>query len=163
MDMSRKIDYNFHILCIILMFFMFYSPTHSIASTSFEEPSNISIDNSKFVSSVPLPPVPVPLIDNIESQIEQHTIIQPLVIPSNPASPPPPAPPNPPAQRAPSPQPQQTLHQQQQQAHMAILTEAKEKLKQEKKEKHATKKLIKELSVCKTILGEMEVRFDRNK
>lgn len=63
--------------------------------------------------------------------------------------------------RLPSPQPQQTLHQQQQQAHMAILTEAKEKLKQEKKEKHATKKLIKELSVCKTILGEMEVRFDR--
>lgn len=38
------------------------------------------------------------------------------------------------------------------------IQEAKEKLKQEKKEKHATKKLIKELSVCKTLLGEMEVR-----
>lgn len=37
------------------------------------------------------------------------------------------------------------------------IQEAKEKLKQEKKEKHATKKLIKELSVCKTLLGEMEV------
>lgn len=59
--------------------------------------------------------------------------------------------------------PLQTLHQQQQQAHMAILTEAKEKLKQEKKEKHATKKLIRELNVCKTVLGEMEVRFDRKK
>lgn len=38
------------------------------------------------------------------------------------------------------------------------IQEAKEKLKQEKKEKHATKKLIKELAVCKTLLGEMEVR-----
>lgn len=37
------------------------------------------------------------------------------------------------------------------------IQEAKEKLKQEKKEKHATKKLIKELAVCKTLLGEMEV------
>lgn len=35
--------------------------------------------------------------------------------------------------------------------------EAKEKLKQEKKEKHATKKLMKELAVCKTVLSEMEV------
>uniref|UniRef100_A0A1A9VP08 PHD finger protein 10 n=1 Tax=Glossina austeni TaxID=7395 RepID=A0A1A9VP08_GLOAU len=34
--------------------------------------------------------------------------------------------------------------------------EAKEKLKQEKKEKHATKKLMKELAVCKTVLSEME-------
>lgn len=37
------------------------------------------------------------------------------------------------------------------------MQEAKEKLKQEKKEKHATKKLMKELAVCKTLLGEMEV------
>lgn len=37
--------------------------------------------------------------------------------------------------------------------------EAKEKMKQEKKEKHATKKLMKELAVCKTVLGEMEVSF----
>jgi len=37
------------------------------------------------------------------------------------------------------------------------IQEAKEKLKQEKKEKHATKKLMKELAVCKTLLGEMEV------
>lgn len=37
--------------------------------------------------------------------------------------------------------------------------EAKEKLKQEKKEKHATKKLMKELAVCKTVLSEMEVSF----
>lgn len=35
--------------------------------------------------------------------------------------------------------------------------EAKDKLKQEKKEKHATKKLMKELAICKTLLGEMEV------
>ncbi|XP_030388198.1 uncharacterized protein LOC115634529 isoform X2 [Scaptodrosophila lebanonensis] len=40
------------------------------------------------------------------------------------------------------------------------IQEAKEKLKQEKKEKHATKKLIKELSVCKTLLGEMELHED---
>ncbi|XP_036331585.1 proline-rich protein 36-like [Rhagoletis pomonella] len=38
--------------------------------------------------------------------------------------------------------------------------EAKEKLKQEKKEKHATKKLIKELAICKTLLGEMELHED---
>ncbi|XP_032306300.1 uncharacterized protein LOC6495241 isoform X5 [Drosophila ananassae] len=40
------------------------------------------------------------------------------------------------------------------------IQEAKEKLKQEKKEKHATKKLIKELAVCKTLLGEMELHED---
>ncbi|XP_073812223.1 bromodomain adjacent to zinc finger domain 2B toutatis isoform X3 [Musca autumnalis] len=38
--------------------------------------------------------------------------------------------------------------------------EAKEKMKQEKKEKHATKKLMKELAVCKTVLGEMELHED---
>uniref|UniRef100_A0A0K8W8G6 Bromodomain adjacent to zinc finger domain protein 2B n=2 Tax=Bactrocera latifrons TaxID=174628 RepID=A0A0K8W8G6_BACLA len=38
--------------------------------------------------------------------------------------------------------------------------EAKEKLKQEKKEKHATKKLMKELAICKTLLGEMELHED---
>lgn len=36
-------------------------------------------------------------------------------------------------------------------------TKDKDKLKQEKKEKHATKKLMKELAICKTILNEMEV------
>ncbi|XP_044248786.2 bromodomain adjacent to zinc finger domain protein 2B isoform X2 [Drosophila takahashii] len=40
------------------------------------------------------------------------------------------------------------------------IQEAKEKLKQEKKEKHATKKLMKELAVCKTLLGEMELHED---
>ncbi|KAH8308927.1 hypothetical protein KR059_003380 [Drosophila kikkawai] len=40
------------------------------------------------------------------------------------------------------------------------MQEAKEKLKQEKKEKHATKKLMKELAVCKTLLGEMELHED---
>lgn len=40
---------------------------------------------------------------------------------------------------------------------MHAVQEAKEKLKQEKKEKHATKKLMKELAICKTLLGEMEV------
>lgn len=137
---------------------MYYSPTHSVASTSFEEPSNIFLDNTKL--SLPLPPsVQTPssnVLDTFEAQSEQAQ--QPIELPIMP-----PAPETPPLIPAslPSPQPPQTLHQQQQQAHMAILTEAKEKLKQEKKEKHATKKLIKELTVCKTILGEMEVRFDR--
>ncbi|XP_034651568.1 pollen-specific leucine-rich repeat extensin-like protein 3 isoform X2 [Drosophila subobscura] len=40
------------------------------------------------------------------------------------------------------------------------IQEAKEKLKQEKKEKHATKKLMKELAVCKTLLAEMELHED---
>lgn len=39
----------------------------------------------------------------------------------------------------------------------ALLNEAKEKLKLEKKERHATKKLIKELAACKTMLEAMEV------
>lgn len=35
--------------------------------------------------------------------------------------------------------------------------DSKEKHRQEKKERHATKKLLKELSACKTMLEEMEV------
>lgn len=42
-------------------------------------------------------------------------------------------------------------------ASSTILIETKEKLKQEKKERHATKKLMKELASCKTMLDEMEV------
>lgn len=38
-----------------------------------------------------------------------------------------------------------------------ILHETKDKFKQDKKERHATKKLIKELASCKTMLEEMEV------
>lgn len=41
----------------------------------------------------------------------------------------------------------------------AVLIETKEKLKQEKKERHATKKLMKELASCKTMLEEMEVNI----
>lgn len=140
------------------IYVLYSSPTHSVASTSFEESSNIFLDNTKFslplVSTVQTPTSNV--LDVVEDQSEQvqQSIELPAVIPA------PETPPLIPVS-LPSPQPQQTLHQQQQQAHMAILTEAKEKLKQEKKEKHATKKLIKELGVCKTILGEMEVRFDR--
>lgn len=42
-------------------------------------------------------------------------------------------------------------------ASSTLLPETKEKLKQEKKERHATKKLMKELASCKTMLDEMEV------
>jgi len=57
--------------------------------------------------------------------------------------------------------PQASTHQQQiQQQHLQVLSETKEKLKQEKKEKHATKKLMKELSVCKTLLADMEIHED---
>lgn len=42
-------------------------------------------------------------------------------------------------------------------ASSTLLTETKDKLKQEKKERHATKKLMKELASCKTMLDEMEV------
>lgn len=38
-------------------------------------------------------------------------------------------------------------------------SEIKDKLKQEKKEKHSAKKLMKELAVCKIILEEMEVGY----
>lgn len=41
----------------------------------------------------------------------------------------------------------------------ALLNEAKEKLKLEKKERHAAKKLIKELAACKTMLEAMEVWY----
>lgn len=41
----------------------------------------------------------------------------------------------------------------------ALLNEAKEKLKLEKKERHAAKKLIKELAACKTMLEAMEVNW----
>lgn len=138
--------------------FIHCSPTHSVASTSFEEPSSIPLDNTKFsiplASNIQTPPSnTLDIVDVPNEQTVQSTEL-PSIPPAPSSSPPLPA-------RLPSPQPQQTLHQQQQQAHMAILTEAKEKLKQEKKEKHATKKLIKELAVCKTILGEMEVRFDQ--
>lgn len=40
----------------------------------------------------------------------------------------------------------------------AAFNEAREKMKIEKKERHATKKLVKELAVCKAILEGMEVR-----
>lgn len=43
----------------------------------------------------------------------------------------------------------------------ALLNEAKEKLKLEKKERHAAKKLIKELAACKTMLEAMEVMWLR--
>uniref|UniRef100_W8B2J0 Bromodomain adjacent to zinc finger domain protein 2B n=5 Tax=Ceratitis capitata TaxID=7213 RepID=W8B2J0_CERCA len=52
-----------------------------------------------------------------------------------------------------TPQPPQPLN-------IHAVQEAKEKLKQEKKEKHATKKLMKELAICKTLLGEMELHED---
>lgn len=39
----------------------------------------------------------------------------------------------------------------------AAFNEAREKMKMEKKERHATKKLVKELAVCKAILEGMEV------
>lgn len=45
-------------------------------------------------------------------------------------------------------------------ANAAAINEAKEKLKLEKKERHATKKLIKELAVCKTMLEGMEVAYN---
>ncbi|XP_037903201.1 bromodomain adjacent to zinc finger domain protein 2B isoform X3 [Hermetia illucens] len=58
---------------------------------------------------------------------------------------------------------QQQVQPQQQQAppsNAVSETKDKDKLKQEKKEKHATKKLMKELAICKTILNEMELHED---
>lgn len=45
----------------------------------------------------------------------------------------------------------------------SMLNDVKEKLKQEKKDKQHSKKLIKEMSVCKQMLEEMEVSFDNVK
>ncbi|XP_075169426.1 bromodomain adjacent to zinc finger domain 2B toutatis isoform X2 [Haematobia irritans] len=95
----------------------------------------------------------------MQQQQQQQTQHSPQMLATAPTPPPPamttpsltsPIPP-PPTSAALGPPPPLNIH---------AVQEAKEKMKQEKKEKHATKKLMKELAVCKTVLGEMELHED---
>ena len=119
-----------------------------------------SIGGGSTVSHTPVPQSPgqQQLLSTIIPAEQRSPIEQPLSPPSTilqQQSPPPLSQPP----QIPSHMTETTPHQQQQQQHLQILNEAKEKLKQEKKEKHATKKLMKELAVCKTLLADMEVKF----
>lgn len=137
-----------------------FSPTHSIASTSYEEQTtsttNGPIQNPPTpqattiaspapaeIRSLPSPPPATPVVVNQMPpvQTQQNSVASST------------------CSASPTNHDSSSFDADVMIPTNTVINEAKEKLKQEKKEKHATKKLMKDLAVCKTLLGEMEVNL----
>ncbi|KAG4066992.1 hypothetical protein HA402_007740 [Bradysia odoriphaga] len=156
------------------------SPTHSVASTSFEEHST-SVDSKPSTTTAQTAPIisattsadivdeEMPIADDVSDSAAPssppHTSQTVASVQSPASSPPPsspPPPPPPPQAVQPTTAPITTAAAAMEELNhtAALLNEAKEKLKLEKKERHAAKKLIKELAACKTMLEAMELHED---
>lgn len=151
-----------------------YSPTHSVASTSFDEHST-SVDAKP--STTPAQNAPIIATTSIDNVDEEMPIADDISDGAAPQSSPPhtsqtaasvqspasPTPSTPPPQQIvqPTTAPIAAATLEELNHTAALLNEAKEKLKLEKKERHAAKKLIKELAACKTMLEAMEVMWLR--